>query len=659
MRKSNSFPADGMPRNLLLASILLVLSFGLALVFGAQTASWSWGPAMTVLGIAVLAGLKGGCPPAGSRGFGVVLVMATAWLLWRMATSEVLDDARADFLLLSSMLSTIWLTRRVLAGRNTTSMFMSGLSVVTVVNVIVALIQWRHPDFIWPYSSKPALQPTGFFGHYNYFANFTAGAGLLALSRALFARVGPWERSLHAFAFCMAALGVWLSGSRGGVLAFGVGLLAGLVATAFWAWRVKSKWLPVLVVGLPLVLLGGMILGWSALRGVQERRQGGEANLAEFADNTSRLHWFELAGRVAMKNPMSGGGSRSYAWQRNQEWNQEDFGWGGENEPFVHNELLQAATDYGFIGAGMVLLVLILSLGRSFVSLVLGSNAGDDESRDWLRIGVLSASAAVLTQANVSFVFHMLPSVLLLGLLLGMALSVTGAGSRSETQSGLVMMLCGVGLSLPLLWFGVQGTRTLAWVWPVIYSAESSIAYDQEQGWQRLRKASGIWPGYQLVAEEATLCRRIGANARLSPIDVRTWHERAVAAYEKGLEIHPYHGVMAINLANTYSFLGEPLKAEAQYQRALNIQGGIEPAFFGYYFYARHLHSLWFDRWTEERRASEALAGFKKAMSFLDESDRLTPPHARQPGNKELRKSLVSSIEFLEGAGVEPGASGD
>ena len=587
------------------------------------------------------------------------LCLATSWILFRIATTEVLDDARADLLLASSLLASAWVTVRLASRPTGLRVLMIGLSGCVLGNVIVAVLQSQQPEFTWPYASRPSLNPSGFFGHYNYFANFVVGAGLLAGARAIFAKVGPWERSLHAATFAMACLGVWLSGSRGGMVALAAGLFVGLAATALWAWRIKSRWLPVFAVAIPLLFAGGAMLGWKSLNDLQERRSGSESGIAQLADNTSRLNWYQLAGRVVMKDPWVGGGSRSYAWRRNHEWNQEDFGWGGENEPFVHNEILQAATDYGLVGAGLVLIVLVLLLWSCIQSLVLGNSREEDLERDWLRIGVLAALSAILVQANVSFVFHLLPSTMLLGVLVGLVLAMRTPAKSKNAVMARVGPIVGVVLSLPLIWFGVRGTQALNLVWPVLYVEQSMARQDGPGAFDRLGRAVIAWPGYRLLAEHATLARLLGGRESPGLEDAKGWYERAAQSYLKSLEVHPNNAVVAINLANTYSLLGCDADAEAQFNRAREVQGSLEPAFFAKFYHARHLHTLWYKRWTVDRRAGEALWGFHRALELLDEADARTPPHARPDGNKELRKSLEDSITFLEGAGVTPKEPGD
>lgn len=589
-------------------------------------------------------------------GIEFALCLATSWILFRIATTDVLDDARADLLLASSLLASAWITVRLASRPTGLRVLMIGLSGCVLGNVIVAVLQSQQPEFTWPYASRPSLNPSGFFGHYNYFANFVVGAGLLAGARAIFAKVGPWERTLHAATFAMACLGVWLSGSRGGMVALAAGLFVGLAATALWAWRIKSRWLPVFALAIPLLLVGGIMLGGKLLSEVQERRTGGEFEIAEFADNISRLNWYQLAGRVVIKDPWLGGGSRSFAWRRNQEWNREDFGWAGENEPFVHNEILQTATDYGLVGAGLILIVLVLLLWSCIQSLVLGNSREGDLERDWLRIGVLAALSAMLVQANVSFVFHLLPSTMLLGVFVGLVLAMRTPAKSKNAVLARVGPIVGLVLSLPLIWFGGRATLALKLVWPVLYAKETLASQDGSMAFNHLSRAAEVWPGFQMLSEKATLARQLAARASSDPEEAKAWFETAAQAYLRSLEVHPNNAVAAVNLANTYSLLRRDAEAESQFRRAREVQGNLEPTFFAMLYHAKHLHTLWYRRWTMDRRAGEALWGFRRALSLLDEADQQTPPYLR---NKELRKSLEDSINFLEGAGVTPKEPGD
>lgn len=637
-----------------ISAICLVLAIWLALLFGAQTAAWSWGPALLALGFAVLFGMferpHGGRAPV----LWASLLMGGGWFIYRCFTSPVVDFARADGMLVVALLAAAWLASGLdLAGRELRILFV-GLAVSVIANVVMGAIQLGSPDFMWPYAYRPSPKPTGFFGHYNYFSNYVLGAGFLLLGRALFSRDIKWQRLVYGGAFLGAAAIVPLSGSRGGVLALGTGVTLMMVVAGILAWRKRSRLLPLIALGIPLLLIVSGFAGWRVLGEIQTSRKLGN-NVVGVFENDARLQWIDLALKVAGDHPVSGGGSRAYSWMRNQKWVFSESGYGRENEPFVHNELVQVAADYGWLGVGLVLVSLLLLVGIGMIGLFVGSPNRDEERIcDPVHAGVVAAAGALLIQANFSFVYHMLPSVLLLGLCFGLAAATRG---RKAETLGMVPMIrrtvVGVLIALPLLWLGFGATRALDRLWPVLYTTRSLALSRPDAALQRLDEAYQVWPGFELLEEKGKLAGGLAGVPELSNPVVRERLEIAAEAYRQGLLWHPYHPGLAVNLANALSALGYEDEASDNYARAIDLQGGLEAAFQARYYEAEHIYRLWYQRWREERRAAEALGQFQKALALLDVAEPMIPETQRLEA-KPLRENLEQAITFLEGAKIVP-----
>ncbi|MGE9269586.1 MAG: O-antigen ligase family protein, partial [Verrucomicrobiales bacterium] len=369
----------------------LACAFFAALVLGAQTVAWSWGPALVFLGVATATAgfVKHSVRPGWV--LRSLLALALAWIGFRAWQSPVVDAARADGLLALSFLAMAWSVARLGSDPRALRWFSGALAVAVLGNVGMALVQYARPESVWPYPTKPAAAPSGFFGHYNYFANFVGGAGVLLLARAILARDGLGWRLLFGLGFLAAAVGVPLSGSRGGTLALGIGLGLLLVGLGVVAWRVRSKWAPVLLVVLPLLVVGVGVGGWVVFQEVQAERTAARRSTAlDIADNLARLRWLDLAQKVTARHPWTGGGSRAFSWERNQAWDVAELGRGEENESFVHNELVQTMTDYGLIGAGLVILVMGGMFWRVFSRLFMGGER-EGAGPDATAVGVLAA----------------------------------------------------------------------------------------------------------------------------------------------------------------------------------------------------------------------------------------------------------------------------
>lgn len=640
----------------LASAILLTVSFLLALVFGAQTAEWSWGPALVALALACGAAvfIKG---EGGGFGVGIAMLPAVVWILYRGATSEVADFARADALLLLAVVATATVVAALRPGARSVPLLFAGLAVISLLNLSMGVIQSQSPEFMWPYHHRPSDRVTGFFGHYNYFSSFTYTVGLLLAARGFFAKDHVALRFLFVTTALWSAVMVPVSGSRGGTVAMAVGSVVLVACAGVLAWRQGAWWSKVFLILFPLLLVGSAVAGWWLLSKVQEERTapGQRGGTMQLVDNWARLEWIDLALQVGMDHPVTGGGSRAYSWERNRRWEVEEFGQGAENERFVHNELLQLFTDYGAVGVVLVLIPIgwvgWLGLSRLF----LGETGGGGHL-DAVAVGVLSAGAALLTQANFSFIFHLLPSTLLLGLLLGLGALLPASTEATRASRAGRRVVSGI-LACGIAWFGFHGTHTLRLVWPVMYAETSLIHTDPEAAVGRLEQAATVWPGHRMLEEAGNACRIAAARAE-SPSGREAWNRRAVANYRAAMPLHPHHPGLPLNLANTLSELGENPAAEEAYREATELQGGLEAAFRARYFHAKHLYEVWYRRWTDpaERRAGEALWSFREALAMLDESKKQAP--WRNEERLQLRDQIEEAIEFLEGARVRAVAPG-
>lgn len=634
--------------------VILVAAVWLALLFGAQTMAWSWGPAMLLLAAAVVTSLVTGSRSPGRQGGALLLlvpvVLTSLWLGARIVVSPVEELARADGMLLASCLGCAWVAAGIGVRGRAIEWLHAGLAFAVLANAAIALVQWRDPSFTWPYPSRPSAEPTGLFGHYNYLSNFVVGAGALLLARACLARTSAGWRGLHALGFAAAVLCVTLSGSRGGLMALGVSLFLAVLGLTAVAWRRRWKVFPVLALCLPLMLLAGLAVGWFALRGIQEARDQG-TDVVAVADNAARFRWVGLALKVSSNHPLVGGGSRSFSWERNREWTLEDYGVGRENERFVHNELVQTATDYGWLGAAGVAASACAMLWLALRSLVLGGRRHERDV-DALGIGVLAAAGGILIQSNVSFVFHLLPSTMLLGILLGLTLVLGGDEQERRfappgwLRGGVAALIAGL-----LAWLGWRSADALWRVWPVFYGKPPLAAHDSGRALEQLDVAAGRWGGHRLHEERGHLARELAA---VDEAAADRLNRTAVESYRRAAAAHPHHAGLAVNLANSLSALGEIEAADEQFERALELQGGLEAGFRVRFYYATHLYASWYRLWTSERRAPEALRAFEKADELLEEAAPMVTGMTKVKEIDPLRRGIRRSIEFLRGAGVEP-----
>ncbi len=637
------------------ASVCLLASILMALLFGAQTLSWSWGPSLLCLGVGLAAALF--IEPAFrfSKILTASLLGAALWIGWRAWHSPVAEDARADALLVLAVLAMAAAASRLDPKHPGFSWFTSGLSLLVIVNGAFAFAQWFEPSLSWPYPERPMKSPSGFFGHYNYFSNFMLGAGLFVAPRVVLSRDRLWQKILHGGAIGVTVCMIPLSGSRGGLLGLGVGLIVLFLAISLVAWRRKKRGLLIGMCIAPVLCLLALLGSWKLLRGTGSDQMTA-ADVAQNLDNDARLVWYKVAMAVISDHPLKGGGSRAYSWKRNQHWEPLAMGLPKENESFVHNEALQLASDYGMIGVVLVGGVLLTVACLLVVSLALGSEQ-EEEAAGWEAVaaGVLPGMVGMLIQSNFSFVFHLLPSVLLLGIWLGFGGRILGKSARVPAKAASAWsskLLLGIP-AIILMVAGTSATGALLALWPIVGRHPSLLQTQPAEGWKALGRASHWWPGWSMEQLRANTARAFADRADLPDEQRWEWYETAVAAYDDAVERHPHNASLSVNRANTLSILRRDGEAELEFERALKLQGNLERVFDARLFYARHLYDAATREWGQ-RRPEAALARLLAAEEFLTEQAVLSPAWSQPRESKSLVENIAKVKAFLENANIQP-----
>jgi O-antigen ligase len=655
-----------------ISGICFAIAMALAVSLGGQTLDYTWGPAFLALAAAVLAMI----PEAWQsrrRGAGTwfavsALACASAWILWRCWGSPVKEFARSDALLVVGMLSAgLWgLFARAEGGA--IRIAIAALALLGFANFGIGLCQAREQSFAWPFASRPGLSPSGLFGHYNHLADFSLVSAAFLAARLIFARDRILERCLQAAGVLANVACVAISQSRGGMVSLSAAAVVLVALAALVAWRDKTrhrKTLGIVAVAMPIVMAA---LAVPVLKHFQERRGIQDSSLERFADNKSRLHSIGLAVDVTANHPWTGGGSRAFGWEKYAAWKPSESGMIAQNDDFVHNELLQVATDYGWIGALLVGLAVLVTGLCGLAGVMSGEGGLARKATDAMACGGLAAMAGTLVHSNFSFVTHTLPGALYLGLAMGCALprkqprDTIDSGLR-PSLSGVVACALALGLVAVLGFAGVKGSMVYRDLWPVFFGKEHLASVAPGLAMDHVHKAMEIWPGSELAGSSARLARAISQRKNLEESERVEWLSEAADLYAQAVELNPFDPEWAVNRANVLSTLGRNAEAEREFERAIALEGGMEGNFRARYYYAWHLHSRWYRAWTRpdehdasdrERRASEALGAFLRARELLREAATMTELWVRGKEEADLIKGLDETIEFLQGAKVTP-----
>ncbi|MCP5534467.1 MAG: tetratricopeptide repeat protein [Akkermansiaceae bacterium] len=573
----------------LASSIFLVLSLVLAVLFGPQTRPWTWGPSITALGLAVLATIPSfwrGTKHRSDFGMLGLGVLTAAWFAWRASTSPVTEFAQADGILLAVAVAAFLATRASLRSRGAGGFLLWGIAILLMANLVAAGMEMANPDF------SPLLPKrtgsgsvTGFFTHYNEAANYFIASSMILAGAALFGRGSMPNRCIFLTLALAGLAAVYFTNSRGGILGatFASGTLAG--CGLLLGRKRRAKWFgpAVIVVPIVIILIGAALyFGWMA---AQEKRHA-DSGIAGLLDNNARLYFLGIVLSCIGLHPAIGGGSRSFSWECFRFVEGKSEGDIITHRPeFVHNELLQSASDYGLIGMLLILGLLAALIIGAIVRTAFEETDPADGEIDMWRVAGLAALIGMLVQSCFSFVFHLLPGVVLLGICLGMA-SLSRTVPRNARTIGVSTFssIAAIGGAMILVFFGWKGIRVSRLVWETYFGKVEAVS--TESRIDALGTALRIWPSSAFHQDRAEALHIAAGNPEEPAFS--EFAERAIDDYRSANLLHPYDPGFVVNEANLLSLLARNEEAERSYAKAINLQGGMEPAFRAHFSAANH-----------------------------------------------------------------------
>ncbi len=587
----------------ILATIFWVLGFILSVVIAPQLRIWSWGPSLLCFVIATLATLpvmwREGKNTADSTTvyLGALLV---GWIGIRAWTSPVEELAQSDLLLLAMAVATFVTFRVALQSLTAQRIILYGMAGMMVASLFVLGRQVVEPGYspLFP-NTDTARFPSGFFAHYSYGASFLIPVSLLLAGFAMQSQEKwPLRVSLGIFAV-LGAVGVYFTQSRGGVvgMATGIGML--FFFSILIGKRERKKWFGPAVIALPVVMIGAVVFFLMTLSDVQQAR-GGQGEMDDMLDNPIRLYLLGIAFSCILLHPFIGGGSRSFSWECFQFWDQDSMGRGAHKPEHVHNEFIQALTDYGIIGGVLLLLfissVVVIALAR----FVAKSKGTPTEFADAWRVGGLAGFAGLFAQSNFEGIFRLPTGAILLGLCLAASSAGIVFRSRNENRVWLrssvatLIALAAIGVMIIPGWRGTLISRAL---WPTYFS---EVVVGHETQADAVTSALNIWSLGSLYQHRAMLFQEWAAG-EASPGNRRELMERAAQDYISAYERHRFDPTNTIAAGILLSFLDRDEEAEALFTKSAELQGGMEPAFEAHYHYAEHLYRKGLNEIDQER----------------------------------------------------------
>jgi len=560
----------------------------------------------------------------------ILVAAVVGYYVVRMLFSPCADFARSDGLLLAGCVLGAWWT----AGTSQRTMRMTllvALGVLVIANIATAFAQRANIDFYPIYLKRATVTfPSGLYSHYNHFANFLLGAGLFGLGMALMSSSAKWMRFGYALIYLLSVAGCVLSNSRGAFLGLGCGTAVVGIGWLCDLWRRKLSWaglaLIISAVAAPILIIGAWNIGSKML----SHRQGGDSGRLEFAS---------IAMELIGDKPLMGGGSRSFFLDYITKWNPDELWTGSGDIEYVHNEYLQAAVDYGLLGAGLLLVLFLVAFFRGVAFLTI---MGTTDRSEGEILGSMGALVGMGVQAFFSFVYHVLPDVILMGCFLSILLL---RSQRSDAKQWVMLTKRFVGMAAAIAVACVAIADARAWwiIKPGMAQNESASARADS-----FERALNIRPDFRLYADAAKHLVKMNA----ADFDQKKNRARAEKALEYQLLVvkrSPGNLMQELNLALIYDSLEMFDLSEPIYHRIL---GPLEPreAFYGTrYHYATHL-MLRASRLWLARQPEKALVLF---MRSKEEIDRVKGGYYVDGDYRRLRTEVENNINYLKGAKVE------
>lgn len=645
------------------SAVFFSLSLILAVVLGPQTRPWTWGPSLVCLGLAVLCALPSFLRNQSKIGMGFLILgsVTAGWFAWRAAVSPVAELRVADLLLLAGAVGAFLVTAATAGDQRAERIFLWALAGLLGANVIVIVLQVADPSFHPIFASKPTTLPSGFYTHYNECANFLVGAGFILAGASLFGSYSKLTRILWGLVALSGLVAVYYTRSRGGILAVGGGSVVFAIIALLISKRRNSPYFAASVIAVPFFFLlaaGWIYKGWSDAQAFrfQTEAETFTGVAASVMDHSVRLHFIGIALSCIQLHPWSGGGSRSFSWECNQFWSYKDHGSGGARIEYVHNELLQAATDYGLIGAGLLLILLSWASFRVIIRSCFSWEGPRISTTDALQIGGFAGLIGMFIQSSFSFVFHLFPGVLLLGICIG---RMVFQGAEEKPSNGWklprvsILTASGAITIFATLWMGIAGTRLMHILWDSYFRSPAGISVEVKTN--AIARATAIWPQATLHNDRAFILQRAARESNLPAAENPDISE-AIYDYQKAVQLHPYEANIRTNLATLLGAVGREKDSEREYDQATILEGGFESGYKAHFKYCEYLTMRGL-RELEANNLEAAVQSFSDALIQFKKIKEKTPWVPKQPAGLALKFPLYIGIGMSnEAAGDYEGA---
>jgi O-antigen ligase len=267
------------------------------------------------------------------------------YLLLRSWFSPIQFLTDNNLFLILAALTVYFLSAGLLTGLRWRFWLIGGFLLLEIGQLWVGIIQYVAGNNFLPFGYvRPdyGSRASGFYVCPNHFAGFLESLALLVLAIALFARLQIWVRILLIYLAGGAVAGILISGSRGGYLSTGAGLLGLLIYGIYRSIRLAPSRFRQLLLGSIGAGCLALLLGFSFVTGsdLMVRRFG---SIVEPTDLRPLL--WQAALKEFSLDPVIGTGAGTYLVY-GRKFRDPSV----QTDPvYAHNDYLQLLAEYGAI----------------------------------------------------------------------------------------------------------------------------------------------------------------------------------------------------------------------------------------------------------------------------------------------------------------------
>ena len=281
--------------------------------------------------------------------------------------------ARTDLYMVLAALIIYLIFTLVINSSRLRVQFVTVLLLLATADFVIGGIQYFKGHNFMPFQFLPrhnyGARASGFFGSPNHLAGFLEIIMLFALGFACWSRYRLLTRIAAGYCAAMCAVGILLTGSRGGYASS----IAGLVAFGFLSLLLAGKWLrrEFWYALLALTIVAASAVAFAVRSALQQSEFLQYRVESVNLDVGVRTALAKAALRQFQLSPWFGTGSRTYLFFGRQFRGSLILA----DPTFAHNDYAQLLGEYGLVGFGGFCLFLAVHLKNGWKSLRAGATA--------------------------------------------------------------------------------------------------------------------------------------------------------------------------------------------------------------------------------------------------------------------------------------------